>query len=117
MNGRDINKKNSKRQKTYLKCFLLGAFALIIIVGFGATAGSSFVKAESNTASASIQRKYYKSIEIESGDTLWAIAKEFRGDHYDSIYDYIDEVMDINGLKTDEIHAGQYLTIPYYDSL
>lgn len=43
-------------------------------------------------------------------------AKEYRGDDYDSIYDYIDEVMSINGLTSDQIHAGQYLTVAYYDT-
>ena len=37
-------------------------------------------------------------------------------DDYDSIYDYIDEVMSINGLTSDQIHAGQYLTVAYYDT-
>ena len=52
----------------------------------------------------------------KEGDTLWGIAKEYRGDDYDSIYDYIDEVMSINGLTSDQIHAGQYLTVAYYDT-
>ena len=38
------------------------------------------------------------------------------GHCYDSIYDYIDEVMSINGLTSDQIHAGQYLTVAYYDT-
>ncbi len=29
---------------------------------------------------------------------------------------YIDEVMSINGLTSDQIHAGQYLTVAYYDT-
>ena len=116
MNGRNI-KKDKQREQKRMKCLLLGLLSLVIIVGFGSTAGSSFVMAESNSNTASIQRKYYKSIEIEAGDTLWDIAKEYRESHYDAIYEYINEVMDINGLDSDEIHAGQYLTIPYYDSI
>lgn len=98
------------------KYLLTVAVTLILIAGISVTVGSAFVKAEDRDG-ASVQKKYYKSIQLEAGDTLWAIANEYRGDHYDSIYDYIDEVIEMNGLKSDEIHAGQYLTIPYYDSL
>ena len=30
---------------------------------------------------------------------------------------YIDEVCSINKISQNEIHAGQYLTIPYYSSI
>lgn len=30
---------------------------------------------------------------------------------------YIDEVCSINKISQSEIHAGQYLTIPYYSSI
>ena len=61
-------------------------------------------------------RNFTRALRIKEGDTLWEIAKEYRGDDYDSIYDYIDEVMSINGLTSDQIHAGQCLTVAYYDT-
>ena len=35
---------------------------------------------------------------------------------YDSIYAYIDELKDINGLTSDGIQESQYLTVAYYDT-
>ena len=58
--------------------------------------------------------KYYTTIEIESGDTLWSIAQEYRTSEYRSLQAYIDEVKQINGLAGDNITEGCYLTIPYY---
>lgn len=58
--------------------------------------------------------KYYTSIEIESGDTLWSIAEQFRTAEYISVQDYIKEVKEINGLSGDSITSGCYLIIPYY---
>ena len=59
-------------------------------------------------------KKYYRSYMIESGDTLWTIADRECGTMWKSNWDYIDEVMRINGLHSDRIHAGNYLTLPYY---
>ena len=58
--------------------------------------------------------KYYTSIQIEKGDTLWSIADTYMTSEYDSIQDYIREIKELNHLGPDDIHAGQYLTIPYY---
>lgn len=80
----------------------------IIISGHFENAEDDYVNAESGCS------KCYKSITLEYGDTLWGIASEYKGDYCESVQDYIDEVMSINNLKTDKIHAGQCLTIPYY---
>lgn len=58
--------------------------------------------------------KYYTSIRIEQGDSLWNIACTHMGEEYDSVLEYIAEVRELNGLRSDDIHSGQYLTIPYY---
>ena len=57
--------------------------------------------------------KSFVSIEIKNGDTLTTIAETYAisAAEYDS---YINEVMDINNLKNDKIHAGCYLLIPIY---
>ena len=59
-------------------------------------------------------KKYYKSYMIEYGDTLWTIAEKNCGTEWKNNWDYIDEVMRINGLHSDKIRAGYHLTLPYY---
>lgn len=59
--------------------------------------------------------KYYKSIEISKGDTLWSIAEEHSDkSHYQNIFEYIDEVKAMNSMETDNIVSGRYIIIPYY---
>ena len=58
--------------------------------------------------------KYYTSIRVSSGDTLWDIAKEYRTEEYSDISSYIAEVREINHLSSNQITDGMYLCIPYY---
>jgi cell division protein YceG involved in septum cleavage len=58
--------------------------------------------------------KYYKSVTIESGDTLWSIAEQDMTPGWDDIRDYIAEVEQINSLDGDSIHAGNSIIVPYY---
>ncbi|MBO5291740.1 MAG: LysM peptidoglycan-binding domain-containing protein [Lachnospiraceae bacterium] len=60
--------------------------------------------------------KYYSSIVVESGDTLWSIAREHMGSQYETTSDYVKEVMQMNSLTNDKIVAGQHLVIPYYSA-
>lgn len=57
--------------------------------------------------------KYYKSITIEKGDTLWNIAEEYIPDDYDSIEEYISILMSINNLSQEKILAGDHLVVVY----
>ena len=58
--------------------------------------------------------KYYTSIRIESGDTLWDIAGRYMTNEYKDRKEYMKEVCSINHISENEIHAGQFLVIPYY---
>lgn len=60
--------------------------------------------------------KYYTSIQIQQGDSLWSIAGDYMSADYSDIDEYISEVKQLNHLKSDAIHAGEYLLIPYYSS-
>ena len=62
--------------------------------------------------------KYYKSITVEAGDTLWHYAQEYGDQHYyEDCNAYIQEVKNINSLQSDQITTGCHLILPYYSSL
>lgn len=59
---------------------------------------------------------YYKSVYIQTGDSLWSIAEDNMTPEYDNIRDYIREIKRLNQISSDKIHAGAYLVVPYYVS-
>ena len=73
--------------------------------------GTAIVQADQNLGD--IQ---YKVVEIQTGDSLWTIAKENMGPGYSDVYDYIREIKACNQLKTNNITAGSYLVIPFYET-
>ena len=71
----------------------------------------------SRTVNAKEDRKREKqivSVQIEEGDTLCSIAKKYKTKEYSNINHYIKEIKETNGLKSNTIHKGCYLIIPYY---
>lgn len=62
--------------------------------------------------------KYYTSVTVENGETLWEIAEEFFDhNYYENKNSYITEVRHINHLDEDcSIDAGQIIILPYYSS-
>jgi cell division protein YceG involved in septum cleavage len=89
------------------------ALIVIAIIFFGILLGTGISALASNDK-ATGQYKYYKSICIEEGDTLWDIAGKYvEGTDMDR-YDYIQEICDLNGIHAEEIHAGDYIIVSYY---
>ncbi len=61
--------------------------------------------------------KYFTNMEVEQGDSLWNIAQEnIDYNFYDSIQEYVDEVIDMNNLSDETIVAGQSIVIPYFSN-
>lgn len=92
-------------QKKALIAVVVCIIALILIGGNI----SGFAKAKRQEFSSC---KYYSSIMIERGDTLWSIALEHKTSEYDRVEEYIEEIRRLNHLSNDGIYAGKYLTIP-----
>ncbi len=117
---------SKRRRQAYMRKISIVLSVLIFAVGAGILFGDDSVSAQdnhagicvtkSNTEDASLQKRY-KSIQIVYGDTLWDIAGKYRTDGYSSTKEYLQEIKEINGLLEDDIHEGQYLTIPYYEIL
>ena len=90
------------------------AIAIIIIVSFGILLGSSINALASSDKDIASYNKYYVSIQVESGDTLWSIADEYVDGFNISKEEYISEVCSINEISQNDIHAGDYIVVPYY---
>ncbi len=104
------NKKRTRKGKNLLILCSAAVILLFLLILF--SAGTAAANAEEYGSS----EKYYTSITVESGDTLWSIAEEYMTDEYKNINVYIDEVIRINHLHGDMIRAGQDLCIPYYSA-
>lgn len=93
------------------KCFL--AIATILIIAICAVFGGCIHVSATEGSTKELQ-KYYTSIRVEAGDTLWDIAGEYAEDAGMTRQEYIDEVCQLNGIEADEIYAGEYIVVMYY---
>lgn len=87
------------------------ALAVIICLFLICIISYSSIKVQANSGF-----KYYTSITVESGETLWSIADRYIDyDHYKDKNAYISEIENINHLDNGEtILAGRLLIVPYY---
>lgn len=102
--------KNTRPYNSVL-CIALCLIVVLVLAGSGI-----FFVSKSKAADEVISFKYYTSVEVEYGDTLWGIASNYRTEEYRSLLDYIEEIKTLNGLQSDMIRSGQFLVIPYYSS-
>lgn len=79
--------------------------------------GSILVSAHGSANEEPVDYKYYKSIEIESGDTLWSIAEEYMTDDFESVAEYVNLLKKMNNLNNDKIISGQNLIVVYNDTM
>lgn len=85
----------------------VAAVALAILLG-------SSISAMANSPDRPELHKYYTSIAVESGDTLWALAADYVTDGLMDREEFIAEVSELNHLSDGQIHSGAYLIVPYY---
>ncbi len=108
------NKLRRRRQLRRNICISLMTFMLV--AGFSVLFFSFGAKAQTD-AGDDVSYKYYKSITVQAGDTIWDYAGLYADkDFYDSYENYIKEVMNINHLKDDNIICGQNIILPYYSN-
>lgn len=117
-NIRPVRRTSERRARSFQfhKLILILFITLCISFLCGITFGSILSNATTTDEKAKDTFKYYKSITVEHGDSLWSIAKENISAEYVSVDAYIDEVRFINSLSGTTIHAGNSLTIPYYST-
>lgn len=106
--NRQINQTDNQK-------FYIILMTICLVIAVGVTYGSFISIAKSNKQEEE-KHKYYTSIQIQDGDTLWDLANNYISTEYTSVNDYIREVKHLNSLEGDSINEGQYLTVPYYSS-
>lgn len=88
-------------------------FLVLFVMLMSCVFGKTLVMANAEESGPSGQR-YYTSIEIKNGDTLWKIAGTYRKGSGMNTKEYIRELKQMNRLLSDDIQAGEFLTIVYY---
>lgn len=90
-------------------------FLLVLTVMVGSSFfGHNLMSAMAEEQMSPDYHKYYTSIEIREGDSLWAIAERYGSHSGKTTDEYIKELKTINRLGEDVIHTGNYLTVAYY---
>ncbi len=110
-----IKDNHLRREAELRRNIIVCLFTSIFAIGFAMLFFSLNISAQERTDDT--MYKYYKSIAVQKGDTLWDYACQYGNRHYyDNNMDYIEEVMSINALTDDRIISGQYLILPYYSA-
>lgn len=105
-------RKAQVRRQRMILCVL--TLILVLAVSFGI---SSFYSNAKDVSISPVKVKYYKSVQIQKGDSLWSIAETYMNSDYHSIYDYMEELVTLNqldGHEVDQLQEGDYLTVAYY---
>lgn len=106
-----ISERREQERKRKIHFLTILAIVFIVVLTIFS---STMILADTKSDSAE-NYKYFKSIEIEEGDTLWSIASEYISyDYYSSVNDYIYEIKKMNGISGNTIQSGQYLIVAYY---
>lgn len=97
------------RRRMITAAFTVCLSFMIGLLGFSFL---SRAQAEENA----VAYKYFTSIQVQQGDTLYSIAQKYSDRHYKSVYAYMEEVCRTNHLLDEDICAGDYLVVPYYST-
>lgn len=109
-----IHAVRRQRERRVTVLILLVTFITVFMIGLGF--GTMLAKAQESGQPDTV--KYYRTISVERGDTIWDIASDYMDEeHYHSHDDYMKEIMKINHVSSDgQIVSGQILVIPYYSN-
>ncbi|MDD3403244.1 MAG: LysM peptidoglycan-binding domain-containing protein [Hespellia sp.] len=114
MSEKRLALRRKRRVHVWKQRFLLSVIAFAMIVGCSFAFSGIMTSAHDKQNSIPTETSYI-SIQIESGDSLWSIAEEYKPVSQ-STNEYISELIRLNGLTSEDIHADQYLTVACYET-
>ena len=103
-----------RKTKAALVKFSLAVLVVAAIVCVILVSNHSVINADENGTPVKLE-KYYKTITVQQGDSLWSIAKEYKSGDYRTVQDYVDELKSMNNLGSDQITAGNKLVVAYFE--
>lgn len=105
-----MNRRHAKRR---MRDFVVAI--LMILAFFFGFFGHTLMNAHAEEKAVKPMNRYYTSIQLKQGDSLWDIAGEYaKGSQY-SVSEYVNELKRMNGLKGENIHSGEYITVVYFE--
>lgn len=84
--------------------------ATLIVILLCTFALSTLMTAKHANAAQRVTEVTYQSIRISSGDSLWSIARKYRG--LENTAEFVEDLKTLNSLSSDRIEAGSYLLVP-----
>jgi len=103
-------KRNTKkRRQVQILASMIGVIALTI---FTLTLSAGEINAGSDLNKHTY--KYFTTVYVETGDSLWSIANKYATKESGDLDMYIKEIQDINSLKGTKLRQGSYICVPYY---
>jgi len=109
------NESLNRRESVVRAQKRLIAIVIILVVSLGILLGTG-IKALASSGESQKLHKYYKSICIKEGDTLWDIAGEYVQNTDVERQEYIDEICELNSIYENEIHAGDFIIVSYFSN-
>ena len=110
---RRIIKNRRRRNKQLKQRLLISALviSLFVILTF------FFMSTKSMADNKEPLYKYYKSVQIQPGDTLYDLSTVYVNPEMNDVDSFIAEVRYINNLEDDSyLYEGNYIVVPYYAS-
>ena len=112
-----IIKNRIRRQRIFRRqvfCLVSLLTVLVMILSFMKFSFSVDAQSEDNKP----EIKYYTSVTVHSGESMWSIAADYYSDeHYSSMNSYIAEICKLNHIaRAEDLKAGESLIIPYYST-
>ena len=111
-----INDSLNRREEVVRHQKRVIGITLIFIISIGIILGTSIIAFADSKNKLPEQEKYYTSIQVQPGDTLWNIAKEYTLVTDITIEEYINEICEINQINQDQICSGDYIVVSYYSA-